>query len=85
MITSVLKLSEIKKDPVCLLGWNRPAAITRYGDVVAYVLTPERISELLNTEHEINHFSKSLEDMLNEMHSNGRIDHDVYQELFGLL
>lgn len=50
-----------------------------------YSVTPERMNDLLNTEKEINYFSKSLEEMLNEMHSNGRIDHDVYQELFGLL
>lgn len=50
MLTPVLKLSEIKKDPVCLLGWNMPAAITRYGDVVAYVVSPERMRELLEAE-----------------------------------
>lgn len=50
MITSILKLSEIKKDPVCLLGWDRPAAITKYGDIVAYVLSPERMKELLDAE-----------------------------------
>lgn len=85
MITSILKLSEIKKDPVCLLGWDRPAAITRYGDIVAYVVSPKRMNDLLNAEKEINYFSKSLEDMINEMHSSGRINYDVYQELFGLL
>lgn len=53
MITSILKLSEIKKDPVCLLGWNRPAAITKYGDIVAYVLSPERMKELLDAEQKL--------------------------------
>lgn len=50
MLTPVLKLSEIKKDPVCLLGWDIPAAITRYGDVVAYVVSPERMKQLLEAE-----------------------------------
>lgn len=50
MITSVLKFSEVKVDPTCLLGWDRPAAITRYGDVVAYVMTPKRMDELLKAE-----------------------------------
>lgn len=53
MITTVLKFSEIKKDPVCLLGWDRPAVITRYGDVVAYVLSPERMMELLDKEKQL--------------------------------
>ena len=53
MIASILKLSEIKKDPVCLLGWNRPAAITKYGDIVAYVLSPERMKELLDAEQKL--------------------------------
>lgn len=66
----------IENDVVCVLKNYTPAF---------YTLSPKRISELLNTEKEINHFSKSLEEMLNEMHSNGRINHDVYQELFGLL
>lgn len=53
MINSILKLSEIKKDPVCLLGWDRPAAITKYGDIVAYVLSPERMKELLDAEQKL--------------------------------
>lgn len=54
MITSILKLSEIKKDPVCLLGWDRPAAITRYGDIVAYVVSPSRMDDLLRAESRAN-------------------------------
>jgi len=53
MIHAVLKFSEIKKDPVCLLGWDRPAMITRYGDVVAYVVSPERMAELLEAEQKL--------------------------------
>jgi len=54
MITAILKLSEIKKDPICLLGWDRPAAITRYGDIVAYVVSPKRMAVLLEAERIIN-------------------------------
>lgn len=53
MITAILKLSEIKKDPVCLLGWDMPAAITRYGDIVAYVVSPERMADLLEKEQRL--------------------------------
>lgn len=63
MITTVLKFSEIKKDPVCLLGWNRPTAITRYGDVVAYVLTPERIDELLKAEMMLERIKRDQENL----------------------
>lgn len=66
----------IENEIVCVFKQCEPAFFT---------VKPERMNDLLNTEKEINYFSKSLEDMLNEMHSNGRIDHDVYQELFGLL
>ena len=61
MLTQVLKLSEIKKDPTCLLGLNRPAAITRYGDVVAYVVSPERMQQLLEAEHKINAFKNGFQ------------------------
>lgn len=53
MITAILKLSEIKKDPVCLLGWDKPAAITKYGDIVAYVVSPKRMAELLEAERKL--------------------------------
>ena len=55
MIHTVLKFSEIKKDPVCLLGWDRPAMITRYGDVVAYVISPERMEQLIKAEQRFAH------------------------------
>lgn len=84
MLTPVLKFTEIKKDPNTLLGLDH-AYICKRGDVVAHVVSNERMLELSNTEKEINFFSKSLEDMLNEMHSNGRISYEVYTELFGLL
>ena len=53
MIHTVLKFSEIKKDPVCLLGWDRPAMITRYGDVVAYVVSPDRMRQLIDAEQKL--------------------------------
>lgn len=58
MIMSVLKFSEIKKDPSCLIGWDRPAVITRYGDVVAYILTEDRMNELLEAEQKLKELSK---------------------------
>lgn len=81
----LIKFSDIKKNPQELIIKEGHAAIVRYSDVVGFVVEPERMRQLINDELEINHLSKSLEEMLNEMHSNGRIDHDVYQELFGLL
>ena len=64
---------------------NEMVCVFKQCEPAFFTVKPSRMTELLNTEKEINYFSKSLEDMLNEMHSNGRIDHDVYQELFGLL
>ena len=65
MINAVFKLSEIKKDPACLLGWdNNPAMITRYGDVVAYVVSPERMEQLINAE---NLMKRVVQEKLNEV------------------
>ena len=61
MIHTVLKFSEIKKDPVCLLGWDRPAMITRYGDVVAYVISPERMEQLIKAEQRFAHAEDLIE------------------------
>lgn len=52
MVLPVLKFSEIKKNPNVLTGINGHAAIIRYGDVVAYVVTPERMEELLYAEEQ---------------------------------
>ena len=52
MILPVLKFSEIKKNPNVLTGINSNAAIIRYGDVVAYVVSPERMEELLYAEEQ---------------------------------
>ena len=62
MINAVLKLSEIKKDPTCLLGWDKkPAMITRYGDVVAYVVSPERMEQLIEAEQRFAHAKDLIE------------------------
>lgn len=53
MITNILKLSEIKKDPALLIGLARPAIITKYGSPLAYVLPPERMDELLEAEKKL--------------------------------
>lgn len=49
MIVPVLKFSDIKKDPNTLLGVNH-AYVCKYGDVVAHVVSPDRIAELLEIE-----------------------------------
>lgn len=50
MITPVIKFSDIKKDQNCLLGFDQ-AIISRYGDTVAFVVSPERMAELLMMEN----------------------------------
>lgn len=52
MVLPVLKFSEIKKNPNVLIGWDSHAVIIRYGDVVAYVVSPERMEELLYAEEQ---------------------------------
>jgi len=54
----LLKFSEIKKDPAVLLGWDRPVIITRYGDVVAYLVSPQKMEELLEAEKKLNSLTK---------------------------
>lgn len=49
MITPILKFSEIKKNPNELLGLKH-ALICKYGDVVAHVVSPERMKELISIE-----------------------------------
>ena len=52
MIAPVLKFSEIKKNPNELLGFKH-ALICKYGDVVAHVVSPERMRELLEAESKL--------------------------------
>lgn len=54
MITNILKLSEIKKDPALLIGLARPAIITKYGSPLAYVLPPEKMDNFLKIEKILN-------------------------------
>lgn len=53
MVTAILKFSDIKKNPNILLGCDVPAAITKYGDIKAYVVLPERMQELLAAEKKL--------------------------------
>lgn len=51
MLTPVLKFSEIKKNPSLMTRFKQ-AAVVRYGDVVAYVVSHERMEELLAAEEQ---------------------------------
>jgi hypothetical protein len=85
MTIEKMPLAQFRLAPTHEVRTHKELCVMVHKREAFYSVTPERMNDLLNTEKEINYFSKSLEDMLNEMHSNGRIDHDVYQELFGLL
>lgn len=52
MITPVLKFTDIKKDPNTLLGLSH-AYICKRGDVVAHVVSTERMQELLDAESKL--------------------------------
>ena len=49
MLTPVLKFTDIKKDPNALLGLDH-AYICKRGDVVAHVVSTERMNQLLIAE-----------------------------------
>ena len=49
MLTPVLKFTDIKKDPNILLGLDH-AYICKRGDVVAHVVSTERMNQLLIAE-----------------------------------
>ncbi|RKQ59909.1 hypothetical protein C7457_1697 [Thermovibrio guaymasensis] len=66
MITNILKLSEIKKDPALLVGLARPAIITKYGSPLAYVLPPKRMNQLLEREEN----NKTLQEAIKSCKSN---------------
>lgn len=80
-----LPLAQFKLAPTHEVRTHKEICVMVHKREGFYCVLPERMNDLLNTEKEINYFAKSLEDMLNEMHSSGRINHEVYQELFGLL
>lgn len=52
MIT-LLKFSEIKKNPNIMILNNGHAAIVRYGDVVGFVVEPERMRKLIDAEQRL--------------------------------
>lgn len=49
MITPILKFTDIKKDPNTLIGFSH-AYICKRSDVVAHVVSNERMEELLRAE-----------------------------------
>lgn len=57
----LIKFSEIKKNPSALLGQKDHAAIVRYSDVVAFVVSPTRMRELLDKETQANQYLSELE------------------------
>ena len=46
----LLKFSEIKKNPSIMILSDGHAAIVRYGDVVGFVVEPERMRQLIDAE-----------------------------------
>ena len=52
MITPVLKFTDIKKDQNVLIGISH-AYICKRGDVVAHVVSNERMNELLESEQKL--------------------------------
>lgn len=57
----LLKFSEIKKNPNVMILNDGHAAIVRYGDVVGFVVEPERMRELSDAETKLN-VSEALRD-----------------------
>ena len=52
----LLKFSEIKKNPQVLIfdkDHKGHAAIVRYGDVVGFVVSPERMRQLIDAESKL--------------------------------
>lgn len=61
----LLKFSEIKKNPNIMILNEGHAAIVRYGDVVGFVVEPERMRQLIDAEERLsklvmNYNSKEL-------------------------
>lgn len=50
MIQKVVKLTDVKKNPNIIIG--ECVSMVKYGQVVAYVVTPERMEELLYAEEQ---------------------------------
>lgn len=60
MLTPVLKFTDIKKDPNTLLGLDH-AYICKRGDVVAHVVSNERMNQLLIAEEMIERIKQDNE------------------------
>lgn len=50
----LLKFSEIKKNPNIMILSEGHAAIVRYGDVVGFVVEPDRMRQLIDAESRCN-------------------------------
>lgn len=59
MITPVLKFSEIKVNPNVMLGLDH-AFICKHSTVVAHVVSPERMTELLEKERQAKQYLTEL-------------------------
>lgn len=76
MLTPVLKFTDIKKDPNSLLGLDH-AYICKRGDVVAHVVSTERMKELLGASDKLD----EIRSMLDQLHSSGRLIYSDYSQL----
>lgn len=68
MITPVLKFTDIKKDPNCMLGFKH-AYICKRSDVVAHVVSNERMNQLLEKEQQAAQYLEEL-----NMIASGQLD-----------
>lgn len=60
----MIKFTDIRRDANKLLGHEKETAIIKHSQVVAYVVTPERMEELLYAEEQfvnLNNFEVSSE------------------------
>lgn len=64
---------------------NEIVCVFKQCEPAFFTVKPERMRILLNTEKEINYFSKSLKDALDFMYQDDQISRNVYEELSSLL
>lgn len=76
MITPVLKISDIKKDPNIMLGLEH-AFVCKRSNVVAHVVSSERMAELLELENKLDDIRSTLDDL----NSSGRLVYSDYSQL----
>ena len=53
IMIQLLKFSEIKKNPNIMILEKDHAAIVRYGNVVGFVVEPERMRQLIDAESDL--------------------------------